>query len=577
MKIRLIYIIALGLWTFSVFSQNSISKIFNESDCHIFEKIELVPEETLRQSNNTSIRFIDYKPILVGKEKAILKIKVISDDLPDSIKIDLSNISLLDNGIGYDLIAGDSIYTSVDSILTNPFRDDIMTGPVPSRTVELFRNPPDTCIDCSFFECKLMGYAMTELNYDTIEQFPLKKVNDSIYYNQYVINLVTDTTNVGFGIFSLFSIVPDLVANWDLTFNNFTNGYYLEVLFTETYNDRFGGRYYGGRSWGATSMNANLNKGLWNHELNHMVVNDWSVGLFDENNNSGGHWIGLERETSGLGIQCYNGVHDSIYYENGEVIFDYDPTINRQSLNDIEKVLWGIQPIDSIRFPFKLTTNYNNYSCSADSILVVDKQKMQEILTEYHEGRFENFQDGVIPTIFLVITNTRVGIEGMNVLGNAVKRREAYLKESFLCNALELDYDFLGDANSYYTDNDFDGFFSDLDCDDMNPNINPNAVEIPDNGIDENCDGIDLITGIHEVANSIIRIFPNPVSDVLNIEVDGQLDYNITIYDLGGKLVFSLKNKRIIDVRSLPHGIYLLEIEDQKTGHKIVEKIVVGK
>ena len=40
---------------------------------------------------------------------------------------------------------------------------------------------------------------------------------------------------------------------------------------------------------------------------------------------------------------------------------------------------------------------------------------------------------------------------------------------------------------SIIADTDGDGYFSDVDCDDQNPDVNPGAVEIPGNGIDDDC------------------------------------------------------------------------------------------
>ena len=123
-------------------------------------------------------------------------------------------------------------------------------------------------------------------------------------------------------------------------------------------------------------------------------------------------------------------------------------------------------------------------------------------------------------------------------------------------------------------DNDGDGFDTSVDCDDTDPEINPDATEIPNNGIDEDCDGADLTSSVHVLDNTVINIYPNPASDVINVEVTGQLQYQSDLYDLQGRRIIYAKNANSLDVQQTPHGTYLLVIKDLKSGQKIVERIV---
>lgn len=147
-------------------------------------------------------------------------------------------------------------------------------------------------------------------------------------------------------------------------------------------------------------------------------------------------------------------------------------------------------------------------------------------------------------------------------------------------NQLEITYNGIDDdCNPATLDDDLDqdGFVLADDCDDTNSAINPNATEIANNDIDEDCDGNQLTSGTYEIANTTIKIYPNPATHYVRIDVENRLNYSAKLYDLTGKLLHTGSNISNIDLSDFPSGTYLLEILDLDAGQRIMERIVVGR
>jgi len=136
------------------------------------------------------------------------------------------------------------------------------------------------------------------------------------------------------------------------------------------------------------------------------------------------------------------------------------------------------------------------------------------------------------------------------------------------------DNDNFGNANSSITACTAPvGYVADnTDCDDTNNGINPNAVDIAANSIDENCDGVDGYLGINEVENATVSVFPNPGTTAVTIALNGSWNENITvtILSVDGKVVQTTQTEWVnasttIATNDMQPSVYFIQLTDGNT------------
>jgi hypothetical protein len=133
---------------------------------------------------------------------------------------------------------------------------------------------------------------------------------------------------------------------------------------------------------------------------------------------------------------------------------------------------------------------------------------------------------------------------------------------------------------NYYVDADNDGFgtgnaqslcedpgvgysLNNTDCNDAMNTVYPGATEIADDGIDQNCDGVDGYLSIEQIDAVALTIYPNPSSGIFTVKFNTELEGNIVCVDLNGKTLKTIaitNSVQALDFSELVNGNYMLKI-----------------
>ncbi len=196
---------------------------------------------------------------------------------------------------------------------------------------------------------------------------------------------------------------------------------------------------------------------------------------------------------------------------------------------------------------------------SHDAVLSASMESRQYLTFDFHN-------------IFLPDSTTNfVGSQGYVMY--AIRAFDDIDENTVINNSASIYFDFNPAILTNTTENlmissfdmDLDGYDIFVDCDDTDASVNPGAMEISNNGIDEDCDGEDLIVSIQEVTLSTPSIYPNPTTGMIEIRLPESNRARLQVKDYTGKLMVQkeITLSANINLLDLPDGVYLFVIQTE--------------